>query len=68
MVIILYRWYVFEAIEAHVYRAGFILEDKDWEEFKLGFYYVINEKSCDSLMASWGTFRDKWAKKYPNVI
>ena len=68
MIIILYYWYVFKVIEAYVYRAGFILEDKDQEEFKLRFYSVINKKSYDSLVALWGTFRDKWVKKYPDVI
>ena len=68
IVIIFYHQYVFKVIKAYVYRAGFIPKDKDWEEFKLGFHYVINKKSYDSLVASWGTFRDKWAKKYPNVI
>ena len=67
-VIILCRWHVFEAIEAHVHQVGFIPEDEDWKEFKLGFHSVINEKSCDSLVASWGTFRDKWAKKCPDAV
>ena len=47
--IIICRWHVFEAVEAHVHKGGLIEDDKAWEEFRDKFRSVIDAETCNKL-------------------